>query len=248
MAETPCRVRRVVVRGNSHTHDSVVRQELLGLKARYKAIAGEEYNAKPKRRLEPTERADRGGEPPGRQVADVVVGPVEVLGAVEARRPDLVFARVDELRVLKGVVLEGYDGAGDRLFVELDLVLGLFLVLAQLGQDLGLERGQLGLLGAVLVEVLHPGGGLARRDQVAVALEPHVGWWIVRVDDQHGRVQGDLAAPDPEEVVGLARPRSQPSETEPHHTQSHMWPIWQDSVIACGFAVGDAAERHGQSR
>ena len=32
MAETPCRVRRVVVRGNSHTHDSVVRQELLGLK------------------------------------------------------------------------------------------------------------------------------------------------------------------------------------------------------------------------
>ena len=32
MADTPCRVRRVVVRGNNHTHDSVVRQELHGLK------------------------------------------------------------------------------------------------------------------------------------------------------------------------------------------------------------------------
>ena len=32
MTDTPCRVRRVVVRGNNHTHDSVVRQELHGLK------------------------------------------------------------------------------------------------------------------------------------------------------------------------------------------------------------------------
>ena len=32
MSDTPCRVRRVVVRGNNHTHDSVVRQELHGLK------------------------------------------------------------------------------------------------------------------------------------------------------------------------------------------------------------------------
>ena len=47
-------VRKLRASGEAETAAASVK-ELLGLKARYKAIAGEEYNAKPKRRLEPTE-------------------------------------------------------------------------------------------------------------------------------------------------------------------------------------------------
>ena len=36
-------------------------KELLGLKERYKRLAGEEYNAKPKRRLEPAENEEGNG-------------------------------------------------------------------------------------------------------------------------------------------------------------------------------------------
>ena len=47
-------VRKLRASGEAETAAASVK-ELLGLKARYKAIAGEEYNAKPKRRLEPAE-------------------------------------------------------------------------------------------------------------------------------------------------------------------------------------------------
>ena len=47
-------VRKLRASGEAETAAASVK-ELLSLKARYKAIAGEEYNAKPKRRLEPTE-------------------------------------------------------------------------------------------------------------------------------------------------------------------------------------------------
>jgi len=47
-------VRKLRASGEAATAAASV-TELLGLKARYKALAGEEYNAKPKRRLEPTE-------------------------------------------------------------------------------------------------------------------------------------------------------------------------------------------------
>src|SRR5690606_856481 len=38
--------------------------------------------------------------------------------AAQATRPELVLTSCEELRVLKGVVLEGYEGAGDRLGVD----------------------------------------------------------------------------------------------------------------------------------
>jgi hypothetical protein len=53
-------VRKLRASGEAATAAASVK-ELLGLKARYKALAGEEYNAKPKRRLEPAEgEADNG--------------------------------------------------------------------------------------------------------------------------------------------------------------------------------------------
>ena len=53
-------VRKLRASGEAATAAASVK-ELLGLKARYKALAGEEYNAKPKRRLEPPEgEADDG--------------------------------------------------------------------------------------------------------------------------------------------------------------------------------------------